>query len=110
MQTLLASPRVSTEEQAESRCLSGPISVTLPGLGRQQEGVRGRPDASLTPLAKGRHRWPLQGAANLGALTPGQYLGAVIDQVPIRPPTGVAILTQVVGFVVCPACRPKTAP
>jgi len=36
------------------------------------------------------------------ALTPGQYLVAVIDQVPSPPPTGGAILTQVVAFFVCP--------
>jgi hypothetical protein len=35
----------------------------LPGLGRQQEGVRWRPDASLTPPAKGLSRWSVQAAA-----------------------------------------------
>jgi hypothetical protein len=40
---------------------------------------------------------------DLGALTPGQYLVAVIDQVSNAPtpPTRVAILTQVVGLLVC---------
>jgi hypothetical protein len=38
---------------------------------------------------------------DLGALTPGQYLVAIIDPVFSPPPTRVAILTQVVGLLVC---------
>ena len=52
-----------------------------------------------TPVEPGRYGITY---FDLGALTPGQYLVAVIDQVPIPPPTGVAILTQVVGLLVCP--------
>jgi hypothetical protein len=47
---------------------------------------------------------------DLGALTPGQYLVAVIDQVPIPPPTRVAILTQVVGLLVCPGGLGNASP
>jgi hypothetical protein len=51
-----------------------------------------------TPVEPGRYGITY---FDLGALTPGQYLVAVEDQVSSPPPTGVAILSQVVGFVVC---------
>jgi hypothetical protein len=62
--------------------------------------VDGRePNHQATPVEPGRYGITY---FDLGALTPGQYLVLVIDQVPSPTPTGVAILTQVVGFVVCP--------
>jgi hypothetical protein len=62
--------------------------------------VDGRePNHEATPVEPGRYGITY---FDLGALTPGQYLVAVIDQVASPPPTGVTILTQVVGFVVCP--------
>jgi hypothetical protein len=62
--------------------------------------VDGRePNHEATPVEPGRYGITY---FDLGALTPGQYLVAVIDQVPSPPPTRVAILTQVVGLLVCP--------
>jgi hypothetical protein len=62
--------------------------------------VDGRePNHEATPVEPGRYGITY---FDLGAVTPGQYLVAVIDQVPSPPPTGVTILSQVVGFVVCP--------
>src|ERR1019366_4318267 len=60
-----------------------------------------------TPVEPGR-----QGITyfDLSALNPGEYLVAVIDQVPSPPPTRVAILTQVVGFVVCPGVLGNASP
>jgi hypothetical protein len=60
-----------------------------------------------TPVEPGRYGISY---FDLGALTPGQYLVAVIDQVPIPPPTGVAILTQVVGLLVCPGVLGNASP
>ena len=51
-----------------------------------------------TPVEPGRYGITY---FDLGALTPGQYLVAVEDQISSPPPTGVAILSQVVGFLVC---------
>jgi hypothetical protein len=45
-----------------------------------------------------------------GALTPGQYLVAVEDQISSPPPTRVAILTQVVGLLVCPGGLGNASP
>jgi hypothetical protein len=60
--------------------------------------VDGRePNHEATPVEPGRDGITY---FDLGAVTPGQYLVAVIDQV--APPTGDTILAQVVGFVVCP--------
>jgi hypothetical protein len=62
--------------------------------------VDGRePNHEATPVEPGRYGITY---FDLGALTPGQYLVAVIDQVASPPPTRVAILTQVVGLLVCP--------
>ena len=60
-----------------------------------------------TPVEPGRYGITY---FDLGALTPGQYLVAVIDQVPIPPPTRVAILTQVVGLLVCPSGLGNASP
>jgi hypothetical protein len=51
-----------------------------------------------TPVEPGRYGITY---FDLGAHTPGQYLVAVEDQISSPPPPGVAILSQVVGFLVC---------
>ena len=60
-----------------------------------------------TPVEPGRYGITY---FDLGALTPGQYLVAVEDQISSLPPTGIAILTQVVGFVVCPGGLGNASP
>jgi hypothetical protein len=70
--------------------------------------VDGRePNREATPVGPGR-----QGITyfDLSALTRGEYLVAVIDQVPSPPPTGIAILTQVVGLLVCPGRLGNASP
>jgi hypothetical protein len=70
--------------------------------------VDGRePNREATPVEPGRYGITY---FDVGALTRGEYLVAVIDHVPSSPPTGIAILTQVVGFVVCPGVLGNASP
>jgi len=77
--------------------LVAPLSLLAqPVLLARVDGREANQEA--TPVEPGRYGITY---FDLGPLTPGQYLVAVIDQASSPPPTRVAILAQVVGLLVC---------
>jgi hypothetical protein len=86
--------------------LVAPLSLLAqPALLARVDGREANQEA--TPVEPGRYGITY---FDLGALTPGQYLVAVIDQASSPPPTRVAILAQVVGFLVCASGPGNTSP
>jgi hypothetical protein len=77
--------------------LVAPLSLLAqPALLARVDGREANQEA--TPVEPGRYGITY---FDLGPLTPGQYLVAVIDQASSPPPTRVAILAHVVGLLVC---------